>query len=138
MSAPEDEGLDFDKFSKRVNLSLAHSELTRWGASPRSEADKDKILKSLFLDRSEYEQYVIDLQDQEERERKESEARETARLDRLENDPKHWKRMYEGVVEREKRKHDQQRTNRQMWFGAAIVLGAFVAISFLLKLFGID
>jgi hypothetical protein len=76
----EDEDMEhLEKLSKQVNLGLAHAELTRWGAPPRSELDKDKILESLFVSRAEYEQYVSDLREREARERKEAETREIVR-----------------------------------------------------------
>lgn len=115
-----------------MQLLAAHSLLTKWRTTPLSEADKDKILQSLFVSRAEYEQYVIDLREREEREQKEAEAREAARQARLENDPKYWKRMYERMVER-----DEER-NRDMWFGVVMVLAAFLAIAFLLRIFGFD
>jgi hypothetical protein len=74
--------------------------LTRFDAPSRSEGDKDKILKSLSISGAEYEQYAGDLREREKRERKEAEARETARQAQLENDPKYRKRLYEDMVER--------------------------------------
>ena len=130
----EDENMeDLEKITKRVNLGLAHAELTRLGAPPRSEPDKDKILKSLFLSRAEYEQYASALREREARELKEAEAREIARQARLENDPKHWKRLYEDMVRRE----EERKTNRDMWIGAVIVLAAIAALAWLLERLGI-
>ncbi len=134
MSEPEDMDFEFvEKLSHDVNLSLAHSELTRWGAPPRSEADKDKLLKSLFVSRAEYEQYVIDLREREEREQKEAVAREAAEQARLENDPKHWKRLYLRMVERE----EERKRTHDMYLGMFMVCAIFVAIVYTLRLFHI-
>jgi hypothetical protein len=134
----EDEDMeDAEKFTKRVNLGLAHAELTRFGAPSRSEADTEKILRSLFVSAAEYEQYASDLRERETHERKEVEAREVARQARLENDPKYWKRLYEDMVEHEKRRKKEQKTNRDMWIGAVIVLVAFAALAWLLERLGV-
>ena len=128
MSEPEDKDFEFvEKLSHDVNLSLAHSELTRWGAPPRSEADKDKILKSLFISRTEYEQYVIDLRAREEREQKDAEARDVAEQARLENDPRHWKRLYLRMVERE----EERKRKRDMYLGMFMVCAAIAAIIYI-------
>jgi len=131
MSEPEDKDFEFvEKLSHDVNLSLAHSELTRWGAPPRSEADKDKILKSLFISRTEYEQYVIDLRARAEREQKDAEARDVAEQARLENDPRHWKRLYLRMVERE----EERKRKRDMYLGMFMVCAAIAAIIYILGL----
>jgi hypothetical protein len=133
---PEDEDEEFEKFTKDVSLRLAYDALDRWGAPSRSEPDKDKILKSLFVSRAEYEQYASDIREREAREQKEAEARAIAYQAQLENDPKYWKRMYEDVVKREKDREEERETNRQMWVGAAIVFAAFAALGWLLERLG--
>ena len=135
--ADDEDMEDAEKFTKRVNLGLAHAKFTRWGAPPCSEVDKDKILESLFISRAEYEQYASDLREHEEGEWKQAKARELARQAQLENDPKHWKRLYEDMVKREKRREEERKTNRDMWIGAVIVLAAFTSLVWLLERLGI-
>ena len=134
MSEPEDEDKDLEfieKLTHKVQLSVAHSELTRWRAHPLAEADKDKILQSLFVSRVEYEQYVNDLRESEEFQRKEAEARAAADQARRENDPAHWKRMYQDMVERE----EKRKRTRDMWLGYVMVCAVFLAFGYILKLF---
>jgi hypothetical protein len=91
-----------DKQFAAVNLLAVHSQLTQWRAHPLSEAEKEKILQSWFVSRAEYEQYVIDLREREDRQQKEAVAREAARQAHLEDDPAYWKRMYLRLVERKR------------------------------------
>jgi hypothetical protein len=134
MNEPEDEDKDLEfieKLTHKVQLSVAHSELTRWRAHPLAEADKDKILQSLFVSRVEYEQYVNDLRESEEFQRKEAEARAAADQARLENDPAHWRSMYQRMVEREEERKRKSDLNLSIF----LVCAAFAAVLYILRMF---
>jgi hypothetical protein len=102
-------------------------------SQPLSKADEERFFQSRFVSRNDYEQYASHLQEQEKRDQRDAEARETARQARIENDPVHWKRMYEIMVGRE---NERQRT-RKMWLGGLMICGVFFAIMSILRLFGI-
>jgi hypothetical protein len=122
---------DKEKFYNELQLSIAHSQITQ-RFPPMSEEEKEKVLQSLFVDRSDYEQYVVLLQQREEQERKDDESREAARLARLENDPAYWKRLYLDMVEREKERKKQKEITQSIW----IVSGVVGALLLLLKFIG--
>jgi hypothetical protein len=63
-----DRGDDKEKFYNELQLSIAHSQITQ-RFPPMSEEEKEKVLQSLFVDRSDYEQYVVLLQQREEQEK---------------------------------------------------------------------
>jgi hypothetical protein len=126
-----DRGDDKEKFYNELQLSIAHSQITQ-RFPPMSEEEKEKVLQSLFVDRSDYEQYVVLLQQREEQERKDDESREAARLARLENDPAHWKRLYLEMVEREK----ERKTQHEIIKGGLIIGAIVLVLSLLLKFIG--
>jgi hypothetical protein len=132
MSEPEDDDY-LSKQSQEMLLWVAHFQLTQWRDPPLSGAQKEKILQLQGVSRAEYEQYVIDRREREEREEKEDRAQTAANWARRENDPAHWKRMYQDMVERE----EERKRTRDMYLGYVMVCGVFVAILYFLRIFNI-
>lgn len=63
------------------------------------------------------------------REREQDELAERLRVQR-ENDPRHWKGLYEGLLAEVEREKAEKNRQRDVYFGMAIACGTFLAIWF--------
>ena len=128
MSDDEETDRWLAEMSKSVSLRGAHSEITRSRYPAITEEQKAKILAGLFVTPEEYAQYVIHLREQDERETKEYNDREAARLKAQETDWYYWKQKYLGMVHREEerlREWEQNKIYLMMLALSGVVGGVF-------------